>query len=123
MSDLNKRAGRTELEVQVEVRADEELYAGTTKNIGLGGVFLATPKVRAVGERLVLTFTLPGEDEPIAVESEVRWVRDPSAGVAPEEPPGMGLRFVNLAFERSLVLQRFLTDREREAERRRTRAS
>ncbi len=30
----------------------------------------------------------------------------------------MGLRFVNLAFELSLLLQRFLTEREREAERR-----
>ncbi len=117
MSDLNKRAGRTELELPVEVRTHGELYAGTTKNIGLGGVFLATPKLRAVGERLVLTFTLPGEDEPIAVESEVRWVRAPAAG-APEDPPGMGLRFVNLAFELSLLLQRFLTEREREAERR-----
>ncbi len=61
------------------MKADEELYAGTAKNIGLGGVFLATPKVRAVGERLVLTFTLPGENEPIAVETEVRWVRASAA--------------------------------------------
>ena len=81
-------------------------------------MFLATPKVRPVGERLVLTFTLPGENEPIAVETEVRWVRASAADAQVEEPPGMGLRFVNLAFELPSVLQRFLTEREREAERR-----
>jgi uncharacterized protein (TIGR02266 family) len=117
MSDVNRRAGRTDVEVEVEVRADEDLYAGKTKNIGLGGVFLATPKVRAIGDRVALKFTLPGVEVPIDVESEVRWVRTPP-GASPSQPPGMGLRFVNLAYDLSVALQRFLADREREAERR-----
>lgn len=115
MSDVNRRAGRSDVEVDVEVKAAEELYASTTKNIGLGGVFLATQRLRAIGERVALKFTLPGVDDPIAVESEVRWVRPPGS---PERPAGMGLRFVNLGFEDSMTLQRFLADRERAPERR-----
>jgi uncharacterized protein (TIGR02266 family) len=117
MSDLNRRAGRSDLELDVEVGAGEELYAVTAKNIGLGGVFLATARLRAVGDRVALKFTLPGVDDPIAVESEVRWIRPPT-GDSPERPPGMGMRFVNLAFEDSVTIQRFLADRERAAERR-----
>jgi uncharacterized protein (TIGR02266 family) len=115
MSDVNRRAGRSDLEMDVEMKAAEELHAVTTKNIGLGGVFLATQRLRPIGERVALRFTLPGANDPIAVVSEVRWVRPPGS---PERPAGMGLRFVNLAFEDSVTLQRFLTDRERAPDRR-----
>jgi uncharacterized protein (TIGR02266 family) len=117
MSDVNRRAGRSDLEVDVEIKAAEEQYAVTTKNIGLGGIFLATQRLRAIGERVALKFTLPGVDDPIAVESEVRWVRPPPGGSS-EKPAGMGMRFVNLTFEASVTIQRFLADRERASERR-----
>jgi len=96
MPDLSRRSGRAELQLPVELRSSDGAFAGVTQNVGVGGMFVATEQPRRVGERLALTFTLPGEANPISVQSEVRWIRDNASPESPKRVAGMGLRFVGL---------------------------
>jgi len=99
------RPGRTDFEAFADlVAGDGGAASGVTKNIGAGGVFVATDRLRPVGERLRLTFSLP-DAAPVSVRAEVRWVREgPSAG--------MGLRFVDPDVYATIAIQTFLNDRE-----------
>ena|SRR5688572_16557705 len=85
--------------VQAEVifagQHDFFTHPGVTRDISQGGVFLATEHVMPVGERLALTFTIRGFQQPLAAIAEVRWVRErPSTDG--RWPAGMGLQFLEL---------------------------
>src|ERR1051325_5340141 len=94
MADFMRRSGRVDLELPVDLKTAEGSIAAATKNIGRGGVFVATDRLHRVGERLAVTFTLPGSTDRIQVQSEVRWTREGSASQQGERVAGMGLRFV-----------------------------
>lgn len=84
---------RVDLDAVVTLESDHNFYTGLTCDLGTGGLFVATHWLRPVGTRLRVRFALPGLDEPIAADVEVRWVRD---GRFSALPPGLGLRFVDL---------------------------
>ena len=93
------------------MESDHNFYTGLTQDISTGGLFVATHRLRQVGDRITVTFTLPGRTERIAVETEVRWIRSlphPSA----DAPVGMGLRFVNLTVEARGAIASFLRHRD-----------
>ena len=110
---MNPRAGRCDLDVEAALVGGGAAFSGRTKNLGTGGVFVATNELRAVGDRLALMFMLPGVPEPISVGTEVRWTRDSAAPDQPGAVPGMGLRFVDLPDESSTAIASFLEERER----------
>ncbi len=75
---------------RILVRRDIELVRGSdtlrgaTENLSLGGALVriaAEPPLRA-GERLGVSFTLPGLQEPVRAEADVRWVNDVDRGLA-----------------------------------------
>jgi uncharacterized protein (TIGR02266 family) len=105
MQAVHRRAGRSDLEVSVDLESDRDSYTGLTKNIGAGGVFVATDRQHQIGERLRLRFALPGDGEQIAVAAEVRWIRE-----SPQQMAGMGLRFVDLPLETAARVQKVLRD-------------
>src|SRR6476660_8376414 len=93
----NARASeRFDLEVKVDLESDHNFYTGLTQNISAGGLFIATHHIRKIGERITLKFSFPGSDQPIAVETEVRWIRENSALHKVDGSSGMGVRFINL---------------------------
>lgn len=57
-----------------------------TRNIGVGGAFIASPLVQPVGSQLQLELTLPTTDQVFALPSVVRWVQQ----------DGMGVQFVGV---------------------------
>src|SRR5262245_61992158 len=90
-----RRFERLDLEVEVDMFSDHNFFTGFSCNVSEGGIFVATHRVREVGSRVEVTFTLPGDETPIVARTEVKWVR-----VHNEEsnvPPGMGLMFVDIA--------------------------
>ncbi len=105
--EFASRAGRTELDTRVELKAGDDAFQGTSKNIGLGGLFVATERTLRVGERLALTFTLPEQARSVAVRAEVRWVRQGST-----LPAGIGLRFVNPPVAATVAIHEFLRRRD-----------
>jgi uncharacterized protein (TIGR02266 family) len=115
MQDVLRRSGRSDLEVEVALQSPDGSYDAVTKNIGAGGLFVATDRLRRVGERLGLTFTLPGVPAPLSIESEVRWIRPRTAPERPERAQGMGVRFVGLSVEALETIEQFLREREARA--------
>ena len=83
------RSGRADIETPVDLTTDEESFTGTSKSIGVGGLFVVTDRSLQVGEHLAVRFTLPSQGQSILVKAEVRWVRE-----AHGRASGVGLRFV-----------------------------
>ena len=71
------RSGRAVVEIAVDLHGVDGPLPGVTQNISPDGVFVATPEVIAVGERLMLMLAFPGDRGPLAVRAEVRWARPP----------------------------------------------
>ena len=102
---------RIELEVEVGLETDHNFYTGLTQDISTGGLFVATSIMYQVGERIRVRFSLPGQNQPITAEAEVRWVRDPRA-MKTDSPEGVGLRFVELPTDAQSEISQFLSRRE-----------
>jgi uncharacterized protein (TIGR02266 family) len=105
------RAGRTEVEVRVDLKTADAAFVAVTKNLSAGGVFVSTPTVRAVGDRISLTFPLPGVSQPISVTGEVRWTRESPSPEQGGHPTGMGLRFVDVPVGATIAIHDFLRAR------------
>jgi uncharacterized protein (TIGR02266 family) len=104
-------SARVVLEVEVGLETDHNFYTGLTRDISSGGLFVATHLIRPVGERVGVRFTLPGRRAPIALETEVRWVRD-GRTMRTDCPDGMGLRFLELPADARAAVAAFLEQRD-----------
>ncbi len=107
-----RAAERFDLEVKVDLESDHNFYTGLTQNISSGGLFIATSAIRKIGDRITLKFSLPGSPEPVAVETEVRWIKENSALHRADGSTGMGVRFVNLSPAAATAIQQFVESRE-----------
>jgi hypothetical protein len=65
-----------------------EWTTAQTRDIGVGGAFIAAPDVLAKGTPTTVEITLPTSDQVFALSAIVRW-SSPQAG-------GMGLQFVDV---------------------------
>ena len=74
-----RAAERYDLEIKVDLESEHNFYTGLTQNISAGGLFIATHHLRRIGDRITLKFQLPGTEESVEVETEVRWIRENSA--------------------------------------------
>jgi uncharacterized protein (TIGR02266 family) len=90
------------LEVPVQLRADNAWCAGITKNIGPGGVFVATVRLLRVGDRVTVTLKMKGDADPVEALAEVRWCR-PLEDLDDELPAGVGLRFIDTPLRAAIL--------------------
>ena len=71
-------------------RADvTEWTPAETRNVGVGGAFIATGAPAPVGTPLVVELTVPTSDRRFELTALVRWANDGT-------DPGMGLQFVDV---------------------------
>jgi uncharacterized protein (TIGR02266 family) len=105
-------AERVDLQVSVDFQSDHNFYTGLTQNISTGGLFIATHQMRRIGDRIRVSFSLPGAPAPISVETEVRWLRESTSLQRFDGSPGMGVRFVSLSPEAMRAIGAFLQDRD-----------
>ena len=101
---------RLPFEIELTIVSDHNFYAGLTLNISEGGLFVGTHVEYPVGTRLEIRLLFPGDEEPTALMTEVRWVRPLHA--AGNSSPGMGLRFVDLSPDVSDKISRFARQRQ-----------
>jgi uncharacterized protein (TIGR02266 family) len=107
-----RKAERHDVELAVDFESDHNFYAGLTQNISAGGLFIATHRIKKVGERVHLKFTLPGAAKPIECETEVRWIRENSSLLRTDSATGMGVRFIDMAPTDAETIEKFLESRE-----------
>ncbi len=107
--DEQRATPRHDLTVEVKFESRHEFYAGVTLDFSTGGIFLATPALRPIGDCLRVRFTLPDIAEPFDAIAEVRWLR---AEETEDGPVGMGLQFLQLSPRAKLAVQAFRERRE-----------
>jgi hypothetical protein len=73
-----------------------------TRNIGVGGAYIATFEVQEVGTGLTVELTLPTTDRVFTLPSIVRW-----SSAAP--PAGMGVQFVGVDVDILLELNDYFS--------------
>jgi uncharacterized protein (TIGR02266 family) len=100
-----------DLETAVDIDTDSNFYTGLSRDIGSGGLFVATRRVQRIGDRLHVQFTLPDVPAPIRADTEVRWTRSEATSDA-DHPPGIGLRFLHLPLQAKETITSFMERRE-----------
>lgn len=100
---------RLDAEIELDLHSEHNFYIGFSANISDGGLFVATYRPHAVGDRLAVEFTLPGLDESIEAKVEVRWVREPRFG--DDVAPGFGAAFVELSDHAKSLVERYVNQR------------
>ena len=102
---------RVPLKVQVFVRDKE--YNGTiyfySSNISKKGMFLESELLLDEGTEFVFEFTLPSSPKFIRTKGKVVWVTRPGAvGVDINNPPGMGIEFVEISPDNEREVEAFI---------------
>lgn len=100
MSFERRQAIRANVVIAIEVRDARGFSLHSTRDISSGGVFFDRAIPHAVGARVQLSFTLPGETKAIRCDGEV-------ANVPDKRGYGMGIRFLNLAPADAAAIEAF----------------
>ena len=106
-----RREPRYSVDVEVTFESEHNFFTGLTQDLSGGGLFVATPTVRPVGEKIHVRFTIPTHYEVIEAITEVRWVRMTALSGGGGEA-GMGLCFLQLAPRAKAAIMAFLKKRE-----------
>ncbi|MCA9628795.1 MAG: TIGR02266 family protein [Myxococcales bacterium] len=108
-ADGRREHPRFSVDLDVHFGSDHNFYAGFVENLSAGGIFVATHNLRPVGEHFEININLP-DGRPIKAVGEVRWVREYSE--RSNVPPGMGIRFLELAPGADQAIADFLRERD-----------
>jgi hypothetical protein len=95
------RPGRV-LPVRYRTTLHPGWIAAETRNIGVGGAFIASADVQPVGTAMTVELTLPTTDRVFALPSIVRWA-------STANPPGMGVQFVGVDVDILLELNDYFS--------------
>jgi uncharacterized protein (TIGR02266 family) len=106
---LERGESRIPASLRVEFKVRDSRYRAYTKDVSPHGVFLKTPRPLAPGTRLSLEVHLPGREDALLIQGEVRRVIEAHAGS--QLLPGIGVRFVDIDPEARRVLKDFIAAR------------
>ena len=109
-SSQRRECARYKVDLDVSLGSEHNFYSGFAENISAGGVFVATHLVKPVGECMEISINLADSGTMVRGVGEVRWVREYNE--ASDTPPGMGIRFIELAAGAEGVIQSFLATRD-----------
>ena len=90
--DHQRRDARLPISLKVEYRTAGAFLVAYSVNLSKGGIFLETSTPLDVGEKVSLSFEVPGSGE-LVVEGVVTWIRRGSQDGLPD---GMGVQFERL---------------------------
>jgi hypothetical protein len=93
------RPGRV-LAVRYKTTLHPRWITAETRNIGVGGAFIACADVQPVGTPMTLEFSLPTSDQVFTLPAIVKWARDKE---------GMGVQFVGVDVDILLELNDYFS--------------
>jgi uncharacterized protein (TIGR02266 family) len=108
-TDERRTTPRHDVAVEVTFESEHNFYTAETRDLSLGGLFLATDVLRPVGECVRVHFTLPGSTEVLDAITEVRWLRTSNVN---GDNCGMGLQFLQMSPKTKKAVQEFAAKRE-----------
>ena len=91
---LDSRRIRLEREVKIRVPQFDTFVTEYSSNISTTGMFILTNNPKPPGTVVAFEFSVADDWKLIRGQAQVVWVRHRAEG--PEQPPGMGVRFVEL---------------------------
>jgi uncharacterized protein (TIGR02266 family) len=89
----------------VSLVSESNFFAGLTRNLSNGGLFVATWRRLPVGTPVDVVLTLP--DGPVRTQGRIRWVRDLTEVAA----PGIGIMFDALSERDRQRIEAFCAER------------
>ena len=107
LSTERRAQERLPIRLRVEYECLEDFLTDYTANVSIGGMFIETSRPLPLGTRFRLRFHLPGFEEPVDSEAEVRWVLD-ETDTGPL-PAGMGVRFEGMTPELQARIAELIT--------------
>lgn len=99
----NRRLGRANLRIPVQISSQGTELAGVARNLSLGGMFVTTGRSLPLHERVVIRLSLVEESEPVEIAAEVCWRREVSQ--SDRRPAGLGLRFTEPLLEAAIFVR------------------
>ena len=100
---------RHDVTVEVTFESEHNFYTGITQDLGGGGLFVAAPVLRPIGECIRVRFTLPGMPDRLDAITEVRWLREKDTA---EGEAGMGLQFLQMSAPTKRAVKAFAEKRD-----------
>lgn len=101
---------RVQYRARVGLSSGNNFYTGLSRNIGTGGLFVATYQLHPLGTVLGLEVLLPDGKEPLKLQGEVRWIRPDSPRC--EGSPGIGVQFIDLGEQDRQRIEAFVARRD-----------
>jgi uncharacterized protein (TIGR02266 family) len=99
----HRRADRRyDRSIAIDVIVSGETLVAETRNISLGGVYVACERALPFGTKVSLRFRVPTQTELIEVDGQVRWVEMEEGQVK-----GLGIRFEGLRARDVWALNKF----------------
>lgn len=80
MSDNRRIATRHPVSIPATISVAGKQVSCTLSNLSLGGAFLDTERL-PMGQRVLLSFRIPGHDDLLETQSTVRWTTSTGIGV------------------------------------------
>ena len=102
---------RIQFKTKVCYRSDQKTkHYGESVDISIGGLYLETNVPIAVGETVMLAFSLPGPEpvKTLSCKAKVAWTNLDRERRKPAFPTGVGLQFVDLLQEDFRTIARFI---------------
>ncbi|MBW2645965.1 MAG: TIGR02266 family protein [Deltaproteobacteria bacterium] len=106
MSDVGsekRQFERTAKKLEICFGSYDEFVEAYTENVGMGGLFVMTEKPSKIGEKVYLQFNLPGTENVVQCEGEVRWLKKQG-----ERYLGMGIGFSSLSHEDKNLIDNYV---------------
>jgi uncharacterized protein (TIGR02266 family) len=107
MNKDRRREVRLPIQMWVEESTEHELYFQHSANLSSGGMFLERTIPHPVGTIVTLQFTLPGDDAPIRVRSQIVHA---SSGAADSDELGVHLKFLDLDAKTAERIGRYIKE-------------
>jgi uncharacterized protein (TIGR02266 family) len=102
-----RRFRRVEINVRVDFGSPHNFYEGETRDLCVGGLFIATRNLLTVGRDIIVRLDL-AEEGHFEVRGSVAWRRDHPEGAL---RPGIGVRFTELEPSAAAAIGRFVAKR------------
>lgn len=96
---------RIDVELLVDYNSGGNYLFDFCKDLGAGGIFIASEQPKEAGEDIELTFTIPDSKETLKLNGKVMWSQKPSAS---QSNPGMGVQFTDYDTEDRKSLESFV---------------